>query len=220
MTSETPLPDPWRERRTLEPAEADTLESVIGSRLTFEDLGEHDTIRLSPNGYVPASERAMRVMGHKWIELENVDTDATVIVRLQHDMEQRVSVSSVVFPFEDGQDITGASLRALPIAALNAAFTRHEQRGKANIKILLALGDAIKEDPLTPLPAASARDSFTARVARQFMALEERDPTVNVATAMAEHNSAAKSSVQRWIARARKQGFLPPADPKRSHGTR
>lgn len=214
MTESDFLPDPWRLVETLPPAEQDVLEASVGSKLTYDDLTPDD-IDSRDQMKLPKSRRSMYVMGHRWVRLQNVDTDGEVILRLQSSPERdgSIRVSSVIYPFEPARDLKGADLRALPIAALNAAFSKREQEGTARMHILLALGEETT-DALDSLPRASASDRFSALVARQFLAIESAGESRNVAKAMAELNDVPLSTVQRWIARARKQAFLPPAMPK------
>lgn len=162
----------------------------------------------------------MWVMGHSWVEIQNEDTDSLVILRLQNYLElgEPMRITSVILPFEGSRDITGSDLRAIPVAALNAAFNRHEIEGQIKMRIGIALAGSPAGSPLDPLPPASATDRFAALVARQYMEIERPTGTGNVARRLAELNGAPLPSAQRWIARARKHGYLPPATPANRRG--
>lgn len=209
------LPEPWVEVEHLPDKEQAALEATIGSRLTYDDLAP-DEVRREGADTFPNGARAMLVMGHQWVRLRNADTDTEVIVRLQYSDgdDQSVSVSSVVVPFDAANEPTGAMLRTIPVAAIGAAYTRRRLEGTANLHITLTLGEGIKEDPLAPLPAASGKPEFAARVARQYLAVERAQPDVKPVDAMRSINDAPLSTVQRWVTRARKYGFLPPSTPR------
>ena len=215
MSTSPELPDPWLYRGTIPRSLSESLESTVGSGLTMGDLDpDVDIERLDPNGYVPRSDRAMQVMGHRWVEIVNVDTDLLVYLRLQHAIATRVvKISAVVYPMDPSREITGSDLRGLPIAARNAAFTRHEQHESARLLIALTLGEDAP-DALEKLPTPDASARFAALVAAQYVALEQAHPDKNVAKLMAELNERPLPTVQAWIARARKRGILPPAVPK------
>lgn len=202
------LPEPWVEDGAPDAEKFKALESAAGSQLTKDVLTPEE---LRGELMTP---RAIQILGRRWRRLRNVDTDEIAYIRLQQREQPEqpsVRVSAVVFPFQPGKPLTGATLRNLPVQAITLAYSRHEDEGRANLLRSLALAGSLSEDPLAPLPPASAEDAFTARAARQYVAIEEQRPDENVVEYMAALNGAAKSSVQRWVARARKRGFLPPA---------
>ncbi len=135
------------------------------------------------------------------------------------------------------QDITGTDLRDLPLRAITSAY------GKGGLERTIAQNRWLNlDDPeykgipekywnetgghgcalppaniLDPLPTQySRRPWFYALVAEQYDALAREHPDANIANLMVELNSdVAAGSVRRWIARARKECLLPPADWKR-----
>lgn len=217
MRSKIDLPDPWVEVAQIPPEEADRLEALVGSRLTYDDLSESDVIRegqlIQPN-----SQRALYVQARKWFRLHNVDTDAEVIVRMQSAGAPTFvqDVTAVIVPFVAGRTLTGTDLRNVPVQAIGTAYTKWEQEGHFKMRIGLALNGQERPDPLAPLPPASGKPDFAALVALQFLEVEKKHPKENPAKVMQRLNKrdgeeTPLSTVQRWITRARKYGFLPPA---------
>lgn len=212
MKSTPSLPDPWRYDNLVEGALFDALELHVGSGMTPKDLEPEE---IAGDG-TPQTRRAERVLGRRWVQVSNVDTDVVVLLRLQRDNATRsVRISSVIYPFSPDHEIVGGDLRGLPVAAMNAAFTTYDNEGPARLMRAIVLGDAIKTlDPLAKLPGANADDEFAARVAMQFMAVEEAFPEENTAKKMAALNERPVPTIQTWLARARKRGLLAPATPK------
>lgn len=207
------LPEPWVEIESALPVEEQTvLESVVGSRIAYDDLTDDDVVRDSHQIF-PKSLRAKWAMAHRWVRLRNEKTGDEVILRLQFtggDMRE-VYVSAVISPFQHGSETTGQQLRDLPVSAISAAYTAREIGGAINMNRVLVLGAAINEDPLKPLPAGRVTDqSFLARVGRQYDALEERAEEENSVIAMARLNEVAVPTVKKWLASARKAMFLMP----------
>ena len=216
MTTEVELPDPWLHVEWLSEEARKSIELVLGTGLTRDDLLDEDFIEDARVGRLPATERAKAVVWHRWVRIRNVDTDVEVLIRLQPtDMASRAQeVTAVAFPHDMTRSLVGTDLRSLPVAALGAAYTKHENDGSAYLHIALTLGEKLKEiDPRAKLPSASAKPQFSARVALQYMSFEADLPGHKVPLAMAENNGTPLSTMQRWIARARKAGFLAPATP-------
>lgn len=200
------LPAPWVHIGTLDRKQFDALEQAAGANMQIEDLTPAE------QQGVERSMRSIQVLGRRWVSIQNTTNEAIVYLRLQTAEAPElplVRVSAVVVPFQPAKDLTGADLRSIPVQALTAAYSAHEAEGDANLRRTFQLMDAIKEDPLAPLPQATASDSFSARAARQYVAFEEQK--LNPVDEMAKKNGVAKVSVQRWLTRARKRGFLPPA---------
>lgn len=216
MNQGVELPDPWLHVAYFGEEDRRQLEAVLGSRLGPDELTDDDFVTDPVVGKLPFTERAKSVLWHRWAHLRNVDTDVEAYVRLQLSNEtgKATEVTAVAFPQDMTRSLVGTDLRSLPVAAIAAAYTKHENDGVAHLQIALTLGDDFKSlDPLQPLPAASANSTFAARVALQFMKLEESTPSHKVPRAMADLNGTPLSTIQRWIARARKGGYLPPASP-------
>lgn len=210
------LPEPWDHVEFIQDqAKLDQLEVIAGPGILYDDLTADD-VNQEGVGRFPKSLRSWWVMGHKWVKLRNVDTDDEVLIRLQHDAsgEKYYYASAVLFPFRPSHEVSGAEVRRIPLAAIVAAYARRELIGQAQLNITLTLGDEVKQDPLLPLGQGSASQEFSAKVARQFMALEANAPDGNVAQRMAELNDRPLSTVQQWITRARRRNLLPPASLK------
>lgn len=219
MKHEIELPDPWEHVATLSPNEQGLLESIAGSKLTFDDLSEHD-VNQSDIGKHPSSRKSWFVMGHRWNRIRNSETGEEIIVRLQTFDGRTSEISSVIFPLDmvDTQ-VTGARLRGFPVAAISAAYSYDEAKGLANIRTFFeVVGEGEKSEPLDKLPRADSSELFAALVARQYRQLEKETPDVNVAKAMAKLNEKPLPTVQRWIALARKKGYLAPAPQGRRNG--
>lgn len=208
------LPEPWVRGENLTLEESDMLEKSIGSGLTYDDLDDEDVTREGAATF-PRSPKAWAVMGRRWVVINNRDTGEEVLLRLQHDAEGNVTVTSVAVPYDGGRTLTGADLRDIPVAALAAVFTADEMRGHAAMMRALALmGNDALPDPLAALPEGGQSQEFLALVARQYEALEgQHGPATS--EAMAKLNGRPASTVRRWIAQARKAKLLPPAMPGR-----
>lgn len=214
-----PIPEPWGHVRFIVGDEAKELEQRFGSGLTADDLDPAELVDEYGDGKMlyPTTRRARVVAWHRWAELDNSERGTRVYLRLQRDTEGGAEqyVSAVVFPHGDfAEPLTGADLRSLPLTAIAAAYSWHEAASMTGLKTGFALSGEAAVDPLEPLPPASATDRFSARVAIQFRALEEAHPSENTARKLAELNDTSLPTAQRWIARARKAGFLAPAMPK------
>lgn len=215
------LPKPWVEVESALPeAEQTALESVAGSRIACDDLTDDDVVRDDHQTF-PRSLRAKWAMSHRWVRLRNEETKDEVILRLQFkgaDMRE-VYVSSVVYPFQNGAETTGMQLRALPVAAISAAYTAREIGGAVNLNRVLVLGEAIKDDPLKPLPQGRVTNqAFLAQVGRQYDALEEQHEGEDIGSLMADLNGVASSTAKKWLTAARKALFLMPVASGRKRG--
>lgn len=187
------------------------LEQLAGCPLTYADMTESD---ISTDGMLtqPRSIRSYYVMGHRWVRIQNMETDIEVELRLQSRMPEsrEIYISSIVIPFDQGREFSGNDLRDIPVAAIAAAYSRHEVQSTILINRTFALGDSAGNDPMDKLPKASGSDLFLALVGNQYDAFEHNNPDKNIAKLMAEHNETSLPNVQRWIATARKRGFLAP----------
>lgn len=216
------LPEPWEEVGTLMPEQQNALEAIVGCQLTYDDVNDDaDVNRTEEGGVTPKSLRAYYVMGHKWVRLRNRDTEEDVILRLQtrEPRAREIYVSAVISPFQNGAETTGIQLRALPIAAIAAAYTAREIGGTVNLNRTLVLGDAINDDPLKPLPQGRVTDqTFLARVGRQYDALVNDVSIDDPVRHMAELNKTSLPTVKKWLSAARKQLFLMPVAAGRKRG--
>ncbi|OXN00850.1 hypothetical protein [Bifidobacterium vansinderenii] len=187
------------------------LEQTAGCRLTYADMTDADVMRDSMMT-LPKSARSYYVMGHRWVRIKNMENDVEVMLRLQSRMPEskEIYISAIVVPFQQGREMNGADLRDVPVGAIAAAYTRRELQGTINVNRTFALGDDIKRDPMEKLPKPSGSDRFLALVGRQYDALEESHPGESIARLLAEHNGTKLPNAQRWIATARKRGFLTP----------
>ncbi|KAB7790567.1 hypothetical protein [Bifidobacterium leontopitheci] len=215
------LPAPWEELENGLPTdEQAALERVVGSRIAYEDLTDDDVARDGAQSF-PRSLRARWAMGHRWVRLRNRDTGDEFVLRLQFkgDGTREAYVSAVISPFQNGRETTGAQLRALPVSAIGAAYTKREIGNAVALNRALVLGNAIDEDPLKPLPNGRVTDqAFLAKVGRQYDAMEERHAGEDVGAMMAELNGVAPSTARKWLTAARKALFLMPVAAGRKRG--
>ena len=222
MNSNEFLPAPWEEIEDHLPVEQqNALEAVVGSRIAYDDLTDDD---LERDGAVrcPKTLRAKWAMTHRWVRLRNADTGDEMVVRLQfkgNEMRE-VYVSAVISPFQNGTETTGQQLRSLPVAAISAAYTAREIGNAVALNRTLVLGEAIREDPLKPLPKGGrvTDQSFLSKVGRQYDALEERHKGEDIGALMAELNEVAFSTARKWLTAARKSLFLMPVASGRKRG--
>ncbi|WP_282826927.1 hypothetical protein [Gulosibacter sediminis] len=217
------LPRPWVEvaRNAVvslnrdDPSPAHLQEIAAGANVTANEIPPEE---LAPNSNppIPLSPRARAVYRGRWVELKNEETGQIVRLRFEADDTNppRYEVNAVVIPYRQGQELTGVDLRNIPLAAITAAYARYDTGTLASLKIGFTLEGQDLPEPLDPLPPASRRDTFSALVGRQYMALERGGEAGNIAKAMAALNGKPVPTVQRWIAQARKGGFLEPAKPR------
>ena len=208
------LPEPWEEVSDHLPTdEQHELESVVGCKLTYEDMTDDDVIR-DGEGTFPRSRRSYYVMGHRWVRLRNAETGEEYVLRLQSKMPEskEVYVSSVIVPFQEGRELSGSTMRRLPLASISAVYSTREIQGTININRTFALGSDIKTfDPLKPLaPGKLADYGFLARVGLQYDAINEASPGIDVTKRMADINKTTPSNVRRWLSASRKKGLLAP----------
>lgn len=187
------------------------LEQLAGCSLTYEDMTESDISKdnMMP---LPRSVRSYYVMGHRWVRIRNMETDLEVELRLQSRMPEsrEVYIAAIIIPFDQGRELNGNDLRDIPVAAIAAAYSRHEVQKIILINRAFVLGTSAPSNPMDKLPKASGSDRFLALVGRQYDALEESHPGQNIARLLADHNGTKLPNAQRWIATARKRGFLAP----------
>lgn len=208
MARITPLPSPWVHTETVEGNARDALERVLGANIQAAQLDENDT-----HDGQPISRKAWLYYGFKWIKILNSESLIQAILRLQTFDGSNYTVSAISFPQQAGHaEITGSSIRTIPIAAIAAAYSLDMQTGSANLKTFLHVLQEVADevDPLAPLPKADSTQKFAALVARQYRHIEKHEAGVYVPQRMADINDRPLATVQRWITKARKEGFLPP----------
>lgn len=180
--------------------------------------------------------------------LENIDSGIRLILRLVPEVAPKAQrptlaigyrASAVVLLSRGSDDVRGADLREVPLAAICAAYSARDAAERIHFNRTVRLdfpasqgipkkywdedvdGEMDTVYPpthiLDPLPAKySKRPWFYALVAEQYDALARENPDANITNLMVELNSdVAPGSVRRWITRARKECLLPPADWKR-----
>lgn len=208
MQPTTYLPEPWEEVAPYSKQDRDRLERIIGSQVSVPDLTVGKDIVVEDGFSFPLSERARWAVKHRWVNLRNSETGERVTLRLQRDANDNITITSVIVPFKRGEQITGASLRSIPLAAIAVAYTASEKQTSLEVLRWNALEGNIP-DPLDPLPSTADRSPrFLSLVARQYEALEDGEGSP--IAKMASLNNRPYSTVGRWVSQARKDGFLLP----------
>lgn len=203
------LPDPWRFVRPVPADLHDALEEAAGPDL--------------PYAANPKTREDFLTTARKWIEIEDTDRGTVLAVRMQADADALAenvnqvvpwTVSAVVARYSDEHRYTGKDFRALPLAALEAAYSRAELEAAAGMNRFASLlnDEGQVSDPLEPLGRSKPTPEFSARVARQYMALEAAYPGENTTEHLRKLNGLSEATAQRWIARARSLGMLAPAE--------
>lgn len=208
MARNIELPEPWEHVETVIKEERDALESSLGANINESELGENDM-----REGIPISHKAWLRHGVKWVRIRNTETSLEALIRLQTLDGSNYTASSISFPLSLNRlELSGADIRSLPVASIAATYSYDEQAGTANLNTFLHLMQEIHDDtnPLDPLPRANSSPKFAALVARQYRHIEDHEPGEYVAGRMAELNKKPLATVQRWVTKARKAGFLPP----------
>lgn len=210
-----------------------------GRELTLFDLEDSEGEKIYGPWNPP---RPMDSYGD-WKVVRNAQNNMRVALLLREKLDVRSRPSRFTGEYQvmrmvvtspaETRDITGTDLRDLPLRAITSAYGRAMLwRTIAQNRLLNLADPEYKGIPekywketgaegfahiLDPLPTQySRRPWFYALVAEQYDALAREHPDANIANLMVELNSdVAAGSVRRWIARARKECLLPPADWKR-----
>lgn len=178
-----------------------------------------------------------------WKAVRNIRNNMRVALLLRKRLDTHSGLPSFIGEYDverlavmspaNALGITSTDLRNLPLRAITSAYGRAMLwRTIAQNRLLNLAGPEYKGIPekywketgaegfahiLDPLPTQySKRPWFYALVAEQYDALAREHPDANIANMMIALNpDVAAGSVRRWIARARKECLLPPADWKR-----
>jgi hypothetical protein len=212
MLENVGLPTPWEFVKYIPFGKDRELEDAFAFSVHEDDLNDKD-VSVEGKNKTPESVAGWRTFSHSWeLIREGPEGGREVYLRMQKNKTGEVRVSSVVFlPHGYEWSVTGKALRALPIAAIEEAIRNANFEVKAILEEVFGVpfGDA-----LAPLGVRRGDENFSAKVARQFLALKET--YANPTGEMAAINGVGPSTAQGWVTAARKEGFLPPGRPGRA----
>lgn len=228
------LPEPWVDRTDLLRSDGSGLNDEIKLLEKFYERmrpeGQRRLGDIAPVGHTPP----VHVMA------ENRDTEVRIILTLANMWHEQPGTFALSAQFElqplavyffsrsEFHVLSGTDFRQLPVQSICSAysFAFAEEIILGNRELLLQEGppyddyvvpveyrENYMKNSLNKLPVQYVRKPwFYALVAVQYDAVFNKFPDVNTADKMAEINSSvAKSTVQRWIAKARKMNLLAPA---------
>lgn len=186
MITDQDLPKPWR---------------VVASPIEQERATELDAVAgLQTGAEDPVS----------WDLIENADTGRQLMLRMGFD-ETGVVITGVYVP---GPSVIGiGELRNLPLAAIESGVRSRKARSAASLSAALMAGPDAHEGPLGN-PSGPDDSRFYARLAVRYLRLAAS--SARPATDLAKAEGVTPRTVQRWTARARELGLLPPGRPGRS----
>ena len=187
MITDGDLPKPWRVVASpIDQESATQLDAVAGLTTGVED---------------PVS----------WDLIENADTGRRLMLRMGLD-DSGIAVTGVYVPGPGSVGI--GELRSFPLAAIESAVrARRATDGAAVQAAVMAGPDDPYEGPLGN-PSGPEDSRFYARLALRYLRVAANSP--RPATDLAKQEGVTARTVQRWTARARELGLLPPGRPGRA----
>lgn len=145
-----------------------------------------------------------------WDLIENTDTGRRVMLRMGVD-ETGVVITGIYVPGPSAIGI--GELRNLPLAAIESAARSRKARADAFFGAALEAGPDADEGPLGNPDGPNDRQ-FYGRLALRYLRVASE--SARPATDLAKAEGVTPRTVQRWTARARELGLLPPGRPGRS----
>lgn len=222
------LPEPWEDRTDILFPDSQLLEELADRYVV---PSENNPRRFDNGGSIAGQGPT------KWVLMKNRQTNVRVIVgfaMLYTTLEGSLDISArfdlepiavMVFSGDSYSPLSGTDLRQLPMQSICSAYS--EAFGadiiRSNREVLLKAESPsdvreryrrlVDDAPTEPLPSEYSRNPwFYALVGLQYEAVAERYPDKNTTDKMVEINSPiAKSTVQRWITKARRFNLLAPA---------
>ncbi|WP_138902846.1 helix-turn-helix domain-containing protein [Streptomyces albidochromogenes] len=186
MITDRDLPQPWR---------------VVASPIDQDSATQLDAVAGLKTGIEdPVS----------WDLIENVETRRRLMLRMGFD-DTGVVITGVYVPGPDALGI--GELRNLPLAAIETAVRSRKAHAKTTISAAVMAGPDAHEGPLGN-PSGPDDSRFYARLALRYLKVAASSP--RPATDLARAEGVTPRTVQRWTARARELGLLPPGRPGRS----
>jgi hypothetical protein len=180
------LPEPWR---------------VVASPIEQESSTQLDAVAGLQTGIEdPVS----------WDLIENAETGRRLMLRMGFD-DSGIVITGVYVPGPGAVGI--GELRNFPLAAIEAAVRSRKAQAKATISAAVMAGPDAHEGPLGN-PDGPNDTRFYARLALRYLRVAANSP--RPATDLAKAEGVTPRTVQRWTARARELGLLPPGRPGRA----
>ncbi|KMS81800.1 hypothetical protein ACH49_01325 [Streptomyces leeuwenhoekii] len=186
MITDQDLPKPWR---------------VVASPIEQEGAAQLDAVAGLETGLEdPVS----------WDLIENADTGRRLMLRMGLD-DSGIVVTGVYVPGPGAIGI--GELRSIPLAAIESAVRARRGQSDAAVQAALEAGPDGDEGPLGSPEGPNDR-RFYARLALRYLRVAAGSP--RPATDLAKVEGVTPRTVQRWTARARELGLLPPGRPGRA----
>ncbi|MEV5314268.1 hypothetical protein [Streptomyces sp. NPDC052610] len=186
MITDKDLPEPWR---------------VVASPIEQASATQLDAVAgLHTDHEDPVS----------WDLIENSDTGRRIMLRMGVD-DSGVVVTGVYVPGPGAIGI--GELRSLPLAAIESAVRSRRGQSDAAVQAALEAGPDGDQGPLGNPEGPNDR-RFYARLALRYLRVAASSP--RPATDLAKQEGVTARTVQRWTARARELGLLPPGRPGRA----
>ncbi|MFI5671318.1 helix-turn-helix domain-containing protein [Streptomyces sp. NPDC051704] len=145
-----------------------------------------------------------------WDLIENADTGRRVMLRMGFD-DSGIVITGLYVPGPGAVGI--GELRNLPLAAIESAVRSRKAQNKATIGAAIMAGPDAHEGPLGN-PSGPDDSRFYARLALRYLRVAATSH--RPATDLAKAEGVTPRTVQRWTARARELGLLPPGRPGRA----
>ncbi|MFD8521025.1 hypothetical protein ACFV2D_13545 [Streptomyces capillispiralis] len=187
MITDRDLPEPWR---------------VVASPIDQESATQLDAVAdLQTGSEDPVS----------WDLIENAETGRRLMLRMGVD-DTGIVITGVYVPGPGAIGI--GELRSFPLAAIESAVRSRRATAGAKVQAAVMAGpDDPYEGPLGN-PTGPEDTRFYARLALRY--LRVAGDSARPATDLAKAEGVTPRTVQRWTARARELGLLPPGRPGRS----
>jgi hypothetical protein len=148
-----------------------------------------------------------RIQMVEWYEIRH-DDGTRAIIRIAPVNEEHFShavTTAIVMSADSKSMLQRQALANVPAVSISRAISA---RWSARAKEILRLYGGALSANLGPLPKFERTDDFYKEVAKHWLAAywaEDPSPTDRVMDA----SGASKSTAQRWVAEARKRGFIP-----------
>ncbi|MFE2815335.1 hypothetical protein ACFXGG_33535 [Streptomyces nigra] len=145
-----------------------------------------------------------------WDLIENAETGRRLMLRMGVD-DGGIAITGLYVPGPDSLGI--GELRNFPLAAIESAVRSRKAQASAAVAAAVMAGPDPHEGPLGN-PGGPDDNRFYARLAMRYLRVAASSS--RPATDLAKAEGVTPRTVQRWTARARQLGLLPPGRPGRS----
>lgn len=209
-------PEPWK---LLSPENLDDLDpkkEIIDKNLELVSGGLAINQELAKaQGKDP--ETNLNEDAHKWFLFENIKTGRCLFIRAHTEFTNTYSgmkIDSLIFPMLLTKSITAKDLRSISIPEFERCLSSlYLSRIIEMRRHAFLIPYSIKGiDYARPLPRnKNLDDSFYALAAEQYERIKKKNPDKDAIKITAEINKVAYSTIQSWLATARKTGLLMPS---------